>query len=226
MHRWAFFWGLSFGALATRLLIARTDLLAALGMPTLGPEDLTIAVAFGGALVLMAAWALVRRQGGPSAHAPDPPRADPVPDPLLEARLLEAHRLLAERNELLAFVREVLQSRTADLDRLREEQRAVAGRLDESRAVAERWRGQHERVVADLQAERARFEAERSRLSEALMRSTRETSQSARELVDAVREVTQRTREADDLRAEAAHLRAQLERLRSAEQGAGPLADV
>ena len=215
------------GALATRLLIARTDLLAALGMPTLGAEDLTTALAFGGALVLMAAWALVgKRQGGPSAHAANPPRADPVPDPLLEARLLEAHRLLAERNELLAFVREVLQSRTADLDRLREEQRAVAGRLDESRAVAERWRGQHERVVADLQAERARFEAERSRLSEALMRSTRETSQSARELVDAVREVTQRTLEADDLRAEAAHLRAQLERLRSAEQGAGPLADI
>jgi len=226
MHRWAFFWGLSVGALATRLLIARTDLPAALGMPTLGAEVLATAVALGGALTLLAAWALVGRRRRRSDHPAESPRADPVPDPLLEARLVEAHRLLAERNELLAFVREVLQSRTADLDRLREEQSAVAGRLDEARAVAERWRGQHERVVAGLQAERARFEVERSRLSEALMRSTRETSQSAKELIDAMREVTRRTREADELRAEAAHLRAELERLRSPQQSARPLADI
>lgn len=224
MHRWALFWGLSLGALATRLLIARmTDLPAALGMPTLGAESLATAMALGGGLTLLATWALVRRRRCPSAH----PAADPVPDPLLEARLVEAHRLLAERNEQLAFVRDVLQSRTADLDRLREEQSAKARRLDEARAVPERWQGQHERVAARLQAERARFEVERSRLSEALTRSTRETSQSVQELANAMREVTRRTREADDLRAEAAHLRAELERLRSAGRGAPrPLADI
>lgn len=217
MHRWALFWGLSLGALATRLLIARmTDLPAALGMPTLGAESLATAVALGGALMLVAAGALVGRRRRRSAHLAAPP-ADPVPDPLLEGRLVEAHRLLAERNEQLAFVRDVLQSRTAELDRLREEQSAMPRRLDEAR-------------TAGLQAERARFQVEWSRLSEALMRSTRETSQSAQELVDAMHEVTRRTREADDLRAEAAHLRAELERLRSldreAEPGARPLADI
>ena len=141
MHRWAIFWGLSLGALATRLLIARmTDLPVALGMPTLGADSLSMAVALGGALVLLAAWALVAGRRRRAARLAALASAHPGADRLLEGRLVEAHRLLAERTEQLAFVREVLQSRTADLDRLREEQRAMAREADALRAEAARLR--------------------------------------------------------------------------------------
>jgi signal transduction histidine kinase len=61
------------------------------------------------------------------------------------------------------------------MDRLSDERTAVASRLDEAQAAADRWRDEHERVATELQAERARFADEETRLSGELARRTHET---------------------------------------------------
>jgi signal transduction histidine kinase len=102
------------------------------------------------------------------------------------------------------------------MDRLSDERTAMASRLDEAQAAADRWRDEHERVATELQAERARFADEETRLSGELLRGTLEATQRAHELIDAMRELARRTHETEALQAEAAGLRAELEGARSA----------
>ena len=234
MNRWPFFWGLILGTLATRLAIGRLlDLAAVSDMTTFTFDALIAATGLGVAALFMAAWALpFKRARSPSAGpparpspAPSPgpalapparPSPAPSPGPSLEARLDEAHRQLAAQSEQLVFVRELLLTRTVDMDRLAYERIAVASRLDEALAAADRWRVEHERVATELQAERTRFAGEQTRLSGELMRGTLEASQRTHELIDAMRELARRTHETEALQAEAAGLRAELERARSA----------
>ena len=240
MNRRPFFWGLILGTLATRLVIGRLlDLPAVPDMTTLTVDALVAAAGLGTVLVV-AAWALPRKRArrpsagpparpspgpspGPSLGPPARPSPGPSPGPSLEAnlpslevRLDETHRLLAARSEQLVFVRELLLTRTVDMDRLSDERTALASRLDEAQAAADRWRDEHERVATELQAERARFADEETRLSGELMRGTLEASQRAHELIDAMRELERRIHETEALQAEAAALRAELERARSA----------
>src|SRR4030095_5657533 len=98
------------------------------------------------------------------------------------------------RSEQLVFTRELLLTRTADMDRLAAERTALASRLDEAQAAADRWRVEHERVATELQAERARFADEQTRLSGELMRGTLDARQRAHELIDSTRELARRTR--------------------------------
>ena len=216
MNRWTFFWGLIFGALATRLIIGRLLDMPAVSQLLMVSVDALVAV---GALVaavgVVLARALVKRQRPRAAELPVTAEASPAPDPSLTAQLDEARRQLAERTEQLKFVRELMQTRTADFDRLRQECSDVSARLDEAQAVADRFRAEHDRVVTELQAERARFAAEQARLSGDLMRSTVEASQHARELIEAMREAMRRTQESELLRAEVTELRVELERARS-----------
>ena len=190
MNRRPFFWGLILGTLATRLVIGRLfDLPAVPDMTTFAIDALVAAAGLGTVLVV-AAWALpFKRARRPAARAPARPSASPSPGPSpeaplpspeaplpsLEARLDEAHRQLAARSEQLVFVRELLLTRTVDMDRLSDERTAVASRLDEAQAAADRWRDEHERVATELQAERARFADEETRLSGELARRTHET---------------------------------------------------
>ena len=218
MNRRAFFWGLILSTLATRLVIGRLlDLPAVPGMATFTVDALVAAAGLSAAVLFVAARALLnKRARRRSAVPPALPSPDPSQTSLLEARLDEAHRELAARNEQLDFMRDLLLTRTADVERLADERTAVASRLDEAQAAAERWRDEHERVATELQAERARFAGERTRLSVELMRGALEASQRARELIDAMRELARRTHETEALQAEAAELREELERARSA----------
>lgn len=190
MNRRPFFWGLILGTLATRLVIGRLfDLPAVPDMTTFAIDALVAAAGLGTVLVV-AAWALPSKRARlPSAGAPARPSPSPSPGPSpeaplpspeaplpsLEVRLDEAHRQLAARSEQLVFVRELLLTRTVDMDRLSDERTAVAARLDEAQAAADRWRDEHERVATELQAERARFADEETRLSGDLARRTHET---------------------------------------------------
>ncbi len=218
MNRRPFFWGLILGTLATRLVIGRLlDLAAVPDVTTFTVDALVAAAGLGVAVLFVAAWALpFKRTRRPSAGPPARPSPGPSPGPSLEARLDEAHRQLAAQSEQLVFVRELLLTRTVDMDRLTDERTAVASRLDKAQAAADRWRDEYERVATELQAERARSADEQTRLSGELMRGTLEASQRARELIDAMRELARRTHETEALQAEAAGLRAELERARSA----------
>ncbi len=218
MNRRPFFWGLILGTLATRLVIGRLlDLAAVPDVTTFTVDALVAAAGLGVAVLFVAAWALpFKRARRPSAGPPARPSPRPSPGPSLEARLDEAHRQLAAQSEQLVFVRELLLTRTVDMDRLTDERTAVASRLDKAQAAADRWRDEYERVATELQAERARSADEQTRLSGELMRGTLEASQRARELIDAMRELARRTHETEALQAEAAGLRAELERARSA----------
>ena len=190
MNRRPFFWGLILGTLATRLVIGRLFDLPAVPDMTTFVIDALVAAAGLGTVLVVAAWALpFKRARRPAARAPARPSASPSPGPSpeaplpspeaplpsLEARLDEAHRQLAARSEQLVFVRELLLTRTVDMDRLSDERTAVASRLDEAQAAADRWRDEHERVATELQAERARFADEETRLSGELARRTHET---------------------------------------------------
>jgi signal transduction histidine kinase len=198
VNRRPFFWGLILGTLATRLVIGRLFDLPAVPDMTTFVIDALVAAAGLGTVLVVAAWALpFKRARRPAARAPARPSASPPPGPSpeaplpsLEARLDEAHRQLAARSEQLVFVRELLLTRTVDMDRLSDERTAVASRLDEAQAAADRWRDEHERVATELQAERARFADEETRLSGELARRTHET---------------------EALQAEAARLRAELD---------------
>ena len=198
MNRRPFFWGLILGTLATRLVIGRLFDLPAVPDMTTFVIDALVASAGLGTVLVVAAWALpFKRARRPAARAPARPSASPSPGPSPEApvpspeaRLDEAHRQLAARSEQLVFVRELLLTRTVDMDRLSDERTAVASRLDEAQAAADRWRDEHERVATELQAERARFADEETRLSGELARRTHET---------------------EALHAEAARLRAELD---------------
>jgi K+-sensing histidine kinase KdpD len=211
MSRWTFLWGLILATLAARLVIGHLIDLPA--VPHVEPftVGLLVAAACLGVGLLVAARALVqtvrRREAGRGAR-PAPEEAVPSLDSRLDEAHREAHRQLAARSEQLAFVRKLLQARTAELERL--ERTAVASRLAEARADADRWRGKHERVTAELQGERVHFAGELARLSSELLHETREASRRADDLVEAQRELVRRTQETEGLRAEAAGLRAEL----------------
>ena len=170
MNRWPFFWGLILGTLATRLAIGRRlDLAEVSDMTTFTVDALVAAAALGAAVLFVAVWALASRRAPRRSTAP-PARPRPSLGPLLQARLDEARRQLAARSEQLVFTKELLLKRTEDMDRLAAERTAVASRLDEAQAAADRSRVEYERVTTELQAERARFADEQTRLAGELMR--------------------------------------------------------
>ncbi|HKD39244.1 MAG TPA: hypothetical protein VKB87_03050, partial [Myxococcaceae bacterium] len=145
MNRRPFFWGLILGTLATRLAIGRQlDLAEVSDMTTFTVDALVAAVALGAALLFITARALLFRRAPrrsattPAPAPPGPP--DPSPGPSLDALLDEARRQLAVRSDQLAFTRELLLTRTEDMDRLAAERTAVTSRLDEAQAAADRWR--------------------------------------------------------------------------------------
>ena len=221
MNRRPFFWGLILGTLATRLAIGRQlDLAEVSDMTTFTVDALVAAVALGAALLFITARALLFRRAPrrsattPAPAPPGPP--DPSPGPSLDALLDEARRQLAARSDQLAFTRELLLTRTEDMDRLAAERTTVTSRLDEAQAAADRWRVEYERVANELQAERARFAHEQTRQAGELMRITLDANQRAHELIDSMRELARRTQETNALRVEVAGLRAELERARSA----------
>src|SRR5262245_2949376 len=216
MNRWPFFWGLILGTLATRLVIGRRlDLAEVPDMTTFTVDALIAAVALGAAVLFVTAWVLPFRRA-PRRPARPPARPGPSLNPSLVARLDEARRQLAAQSDQLVFTRELLQTRTEEMDRLSAERTAAASRLDEAQAAADRWRVEYERVATEQQAERAQFADEQTRLAGELMRSTRDASQRAYELIDSMRELARRTQETNALRVEVAELRAELERVRSA----------
>ena len=216
MSRWPFFWGLILGTLATRLVIGRRlDLAEVSDMTTFTVDALVAAVALGAAVLFVIAWVLPFKRA-PRRSARPPARPGPSLNPSLVARLDEARRQLAAQSDQLVFTRELLQTRTEEMDRLSAERTAVASRLDEAQAAADRWRVEYERVATEQQAERAHFADEQTRLAGELMRSTLDASQRAHELIDSMRELARRTQETNALRVEVAELRAELERARSA----------
>jgi hypothetical protein len=204
-----FFWGLILGTLATRLAIGRGLILAEVS------DAVVAAVALGAAVLFVAVWAVPFRRA-PRRSAT--PLALPGPSlaPSLEARLGEARRELAARSDQFVSTMQLLLTRTKGMDGLAPERTAVASRLDEAQAAAHRWRALYDRVVTELQAERARFADEETRLTGELMRSTLDASQRAHELIDSMRELARRTEETNALRVELGELRAELERIRSA----------
>src|SRR5262245_1971191 len=189
MNRRLFFWGLILGTLATRLAIGRRlDLTEVSEMTTFTVVDaLVAAAALGAAVLFVAVWAF-RRAPRRSTAPPPPPSPRPALGPSLETRLDEAHRQLAARSEQLVFTRELLLKRTEDMDRLAAERTAVASRLDEAQAAADRWRVEYEQLATELKAERARFADEQTRLAGELMRITLDANQRAHELIDSMRE--------------------------------------
>ena len=216
MNRWLFFWGLILGTLATRLAIGRwLDLAEVSDMTTFTVDALVAAAALAAAVLFVAAWALAVRKA-PRRSTRPPARPRPSLGPSLQARLDEARRQLAARSEQLDFTKELLLKRTEDMDRLAAERTALASRLDEAQAAADRSRVEYERVTTELQAERTRFADEQTRLAGELMRGTLDASQRAHELIDSMRELARRTEETNTLRVEVAGLRAELERARSA----------
>lgn len=214
MKRRPFFWGLILGTLATRLAIGRLDLAEASDMTPFTVDALVAAVALGAAVLFVAAWLLAFRRT-PRRSTEPPPSPGPSLDPSLKADLDEARRQLAARSEQLDFTRELLLKRTEDMDRLAAEHTAMASRLDEAQAAADRWRGEYEQLATELRTERARFAAEQTRLSGELMRGTLDASQRAHEMLDSMRELLRRTEETNALRVEVVELRAELERARS-----------
>jgi signal transduction histidine kinase len=65
----------------------------------------------------------------------------------------------AARAEQLAYVRELLQARTAEMERLALEHDVLAARLAEVQTEVDRWRRDHGQVTAELAAERGRARA-------------------------------------------------------------------
>jgi chromosome segregation ATPase len=182
------------------------------------------------AVVCLVAGVLVttRTLRGSGMRRPTESEAAPSPitlaDTSLESRLDEARRELTAQNEHLAFVRELLQTRTRETERLVDEQVTVVSRLTEARADAERWEAEHARVGAELQAERARFASELSRLSDELVRGTLDANRRADDLIEAERELSRRREEIEALRAEVMNLRAELARLPQAVNAPTPIA--
>ena len=216
MKRRPFFWGLILGTLGTRPAIGRRLELAEVSdMTPFTVDALVAAVALGAAVLFVVAWLLAFRRT-PRRSTESPPSPGPSLDPSLKADLDEARRQLAARSAQLDFTKELLLKRTEDMDRLAAEQTAMASRLDEAQAAADRWRGEYEQVATELRAERARFAAEQTRLSGELMRGTLDASQRAHEMLDSMRELLRRTEETNALRVELVGLRAELERARSA----------
>jgi len=216
MKRRPFFWGLILGTLATRLAFGRgLDRAEVSDMPTFTVDVLVAAAALGATVLFVVAWVLAFRKARRRSTEP-PPSPAPSPDPSLEADRDKARRQLAARSEQLVFTRELLQKRTEDMDRLAAERTAMASRLDEAQAAADRWRVKYEQAATEMEAERARFAAEQTRLAGELMRGTLDASQRAHEMLDSMRELVRRTEETNALRVEVAGLRAELERARSA----------
>jgi signal transduction histidine kinase len=216
MKRRPFFWGLILGTLATRLAFGRgLDRAEVSDMPTFTVGVLVAAAGLGAAVLFVVAWVLAFRKARRRSTEP-PPSPAPSPDPSLEADRDEARRQLAARSEQLVFTRELLQKRTEDMDRLAAERTAMASRLDEAQAAADRWRVKYEQAATEMEAERARFATEQTRLAGELMRGTLDASQRAHEMLDSMRELVRRTEETNALRVEVAGLRAELERARSA----------
>ena len=183
-----------------------------------------VAVVCLAAIVLVTARALIpsgrRRPSEPDAA---PPSLTLI-DASLVARLGEAQRELAARNEHLAFVKELLQTRTRETERLVDERVTVASRLTEARADAERWEAEHARVAAELEAERVRFARELSRISDELLRGTADANRRADDLIEAQRELTRRKEEIEALRAELMSLREELARFPQAVNAPTPIA--
>src|SRR3989442_11708506 len=122
-------------------------------MTTFPVDALVAAAALGEAVLFVSAWALAFRRAPPRPTGP-PALPGPSLSPSLEARLHEAEtgldvarRQLAARSEQLAFTRELLLKRTADMDRLAAERTAVTSRPDEAQAAADRWAAEYERVA-------------------------------------------------------------------------------
>jgi chromosome segregation ATPase len=172
-----------------------------------------IAVVCLACVLLMTVRALIRSS---KRRHPEPETAmmpSALADASLVTRLDEARRELAARNEHLAFVRELLQTRTRETERLVDERVTVVSNLTEARADAERWQAEHARIVAELQAERSRFAGELSRLSDELLRGTLDANRRADDLIEAQRELARRKEEIEALRAEVMSLRAEVPRL-------------
>ena len=217
--RWFLFWGLAVGALATRLAHDYLfEIPQAYELSTLPLDVLVVAAVLGITLLCLAVLGLLkagrRRSVEPPAASIPLPSSPPATDPLLETHLEELRRERADRAEQLAYVRDILRMRTADMDRLREERAAMAARLDAVQAAADRWRAAHERAIAELQVERRRFAAAEERLTGDLRQDALAATDEARQLIHAVRTLMQRTEGTDALQAELAGLRAELDRAR------------
>ena len=216
MNRWAFFWGLILGTLAVRLVFGHLIDLPA--VPDIAPFTVSalVATACLGVALFVGARALVQKVPRRGAEPAARPALGEARVLARESRLDEAHRQLAARSEQLVFVRELLQTRTVEMERLADERTSVQSRLAEAQADADRWRGEQERVAAELQAERTRFAGELSRLSGELLRETLEASRRASDLIEALRELARRTQDTEALRTEVAGLRAELAQAHSA----------
>jgi len=160
------------------------------------------------AFVISRARIRAGRRRPAESRAPLPPIAPA--DAALASRVEEARRELAAQNEQLTFVRELLQTRTRETERLVDERVTVLSRLTEARADAERWEAEHARVAAVLQAERVRFASEVSRLSDELLRGSLDVNRRVDDLIEVQRELTRRKEEIETLRTEAMNLRAEL----------------
>ena len=173
-------------------------------------------------VLLMARRALIR--SGKRRHNESETAMAPIalPDASLVSRLEEARRELAARSEHLAFVRELLQTRTRETERLVDERVTVVSNLTEARADAERWQAEHARIAAELQSERSRFASELSRLSDELLRGTLDANRRADDLIESQRELVRRKEEVEVLRAEVTSLRAELASLPRAVNAASP----
>lgn len=215
MNRWAFFWGLILGTLGVRIVVGYLiSLPAVLDMAPFIVGSL-VATACLGVGLFVAARALVPAVRRPGARPPARPTPEEAPVPSLESRLDQADRQLAARNEQLAFVRELLRTRTEEMERLANERTAIASRLAEALADSDRWRSEYDRTTAELQSERTRFAGERERLSGELLHEALEASRRAGDLIEAQQELARRTHETEALRREAARLRAELGRAHS-----------